>query len=47
MNAIVQNILVFTAVALAIWFLLCRFGVLPKKKIASTKACGSDGCGCS
>nr|WP_321232886.1 FeoB-associated Cys-rich membrane protein [uncultured Psychroserpens sp.] len=46
MNTIVQNSLVFTAVALAIWFLLHKFGVFPKRKKASTKACGNDGCGC-
>jgi len=46
MNTIIQNILAFTAVALAIWFLLYKFGVLPKKKKTSTKACGNDGCGC-
>jgi len=46
MNHILQNILVFTAVALAIWFLLYKFGILPKKKAASSKACGEDDCGC-
>ncbi|MEH6534770.1 MAG: FeoB-associated Cys-rich membrane protein [Psychroserpens sp.] len=46
MNSIVQNILVFTSIALAIWFLLHKFGILPKKKTATTKACGQDDCGC-
>ncbi|MDG5490575.1 FeoB-associated Cys-rich membrane protein [Psychroserpens sp. SPM9] len=46
MNTIIQNILVFAAVALALWFLLNKFGVLPKKKTAVTKACGKDDCGC-
>ncbi|WP_298898568.1 FeoB-associated Cys-rich membrane protein [uncultured Psychroserpens sp.] len=46
MNTILQNILVFTSVALAIWFLLRKFGVLPKKKVVNNKACGGDGCGC-
>tara|TARA_B100000809_G_scaffold266455_1_gene329254 strand:- start:1942 stop:2085 length:144 start_codon:yes stop_codon:yes gene_type:complete len=46
MNTLVQNILAFIAVALAIWFLLHKFGVLPKKKTTSSKACGDDDCGC-
>lgn len=46
MNTIIQNILVFVAVALAIWFLLHKFGVLPKKKTAGSKACGENDCGC-
>ncbi|TXE17889.1 FeoB-associated Cys-rich membrane protein [Psychroserpens burtonensis] len=46
MNIVIQNILVFTSLAIAIWFLLRRFGVLPKKKTASSKACGQDDCGC-
>ncbi|MFT5242517.1 MAG: hypothetical protein ACJA1H_000993 [Glaciecola sp.] len=46
MNTIVQGLLVFLALALAVWFLLNKFGVLPKKKTASSKACGEDDCGC-
>ncbi|WP_460220532.1 FeoB-associated Cys-rich membrane protein [Psychroserpens sp. MEBiC05023] len=46
MNNIIQNILAFTSVALAVWFLLYKFGVLSKKKAKSIKACGNDGCGC-
>jgi hypothetical protein len=46
MNTLVQNILAFIAVALAIWFLLYKFGVIPKKKSAASKACGEDDCGC-
>ena len=46
MNTSVQNILAFIAVALAIWFLLRKFGVIPKKKSASSKSCGDDDCGC-
>jgi len=46
MNAIIQNILVFSALAYAIWVLLCRFGVIPKKKKISTKQCGQNDCGC-
>ena len=37
MNTLVQNILAFIAVALAIWFLLHKFGVLPKKKLQVLK----------
>ncbi|WP_152611501.1 FeoB-associated Cys-rich membrane protein [Psychroserpens damuponensis] len=46
MNTIIQNILVFIAVALAILFLLNKYGVLPKKKASKSKACGQDDCGC-
>nr|WP_321229518.1 FeoB-associated Cys-rich membrane protein [uncultured Psychroserpens sp.] len=46
MNTIIQNILAFTAVALAIWFLLNKYGIIPKKKTAGSKACGQDDCGC-
>ncbi|MCK8479084.1 FeoB-associated Cys-rich membrane protein [Psychroserpens algicola] len=46
MNTIIQNILVFTSLALAIWFLLQKFGLFPKKKVATNKACGQDDCGC-
>ncbi|WP_431133285.1 FeoB-associated Cys-rich membrane protein [Psychroserpens mesophilus] len=45
MNTIIQNILVFTTLAIAIAFLVRKFIWKPKK--ASTKACGGDdGCGC-
>jgi plastocyanin domain-containing protein len=44
MNDIIQNILVFTAIALAIGFLVKKFFL---KKTKSKKACGKDdGCGC-
>lgn len=46
MNSIIQNILVMTSVALAVWFLLNKYGVLPKKRKATSKACGQDDCGC-
>ncbi len=45
MNPIIQNILVFTALALAIGFIVRKFIWKPKSK--TTKACGTDGnCGC-
>ena len=45
MNTIIQNILAFSAVGLAVLFLLKKY-VLPAKK-KSNKACGGDdGCGC-
>lgn len=45
MNTLVQNILVFTALGLALLFLIRKFMWTPKKK--SSKACGGDdGCGC-
>jgi len=40
MNSIIQNILVFSALALAIAFLVRKFIWTPKKN--STSACGSD-----
>ena len=44
MNTIIQNILVFSAMALAIMFLIKKFFW---KKSKSKKACGGDdGCGC-
>tara|TARA_R110002049_G_scaffold309094_1_gene516821 strand:+ start:14632 stop:14769 length:138 start_codon:yes stop_codon:yes gene_type:complete len=44
MNTIIQNILVFTAIACAVVFLVKKF---LWKKSKSKKACGSDdGCGC-
>jgi hypothetical protein len=46
MNTIVQNILVFLALALAVWFLLRKYGIFPKKKTVNSKACGQDDCGC-
>jgi len=43
MNTIIQNILVFTAVILAVVFLVKKFFFkTPKTK----KACGTDDCGC-
>ncbi|REG89216.1 FeoB-associated Cys-rich membrane protein [Winogradskyella sediminis] len=45
MNIIIQNILVFLALAMALLFLVRKFIWTPKKK--TTKACGGDdGCGC-
>ncbi len=45
MNIIIQNILVFTALALAVGFIVKKFILKPKKK--SSKSCGGDdGCGC-
>ncbi len=44
MNDIIQNILVFTAIALAMLFLIKKF-ILPKSK--TKKACGNDNdCAC-
>jgi hypothetical protein len=44
MNTIIQNILVFLAIALALMFLIKKFFW---KKASSKKACGGDnGCGC-
>lgn len=44
MNTLIQNILVFASMALAISFLVRKFFW---KKTASKKACGGDdGCGC-
>ncbi|MEM9647444.1 MAG: hypothetical protein AAF969_03115 [Bacteroidota bacterium] len=46
---IVQNILVYLTLALAVGYLLWKF-VLPKSLISgrkkSDKSCGHDGCGC-
>ncbi len=44
MNLIIQNILVFSALALALFFLVRKFIWTPKKKTSNTD-CG-DGCGC-
>ncbi|WP_323787332.1 FeoB-associated Cys-rich membrane protein [Psychroserpens sp.] len=45
MNTIIQNILVFTTLGLALLFLVRKFIWKPKK--ALSKACGTDdGCGC-
>jgi len=46
MNTIVQNILAFTALGIAVAFLIKKF--FWKKSNAKKKACGSDGsdCGC-
>tara|TARA_R110002072_G_scaffold128443_1_gene266099 strand:- start:324 stop:461 length:138 start_codon:yes stop_codon:yes gene_type:complete len=44
MNTIIQNILVFSAIALALIFLIKKFFW---KKSVSKKACGGDDdCGC-
>jgi len=44
MNTIIQNILVFIAIGLALAFLVKKFFW---KKSSSKKACGTDdGCGC-
>jgi len=45
MNTIIQNILVFSTLGLALYFLAKKY-ILPTKK-KSNKACGGDdGCGC-
>jgi len=44
MNHIIQNIFAFTAVALAVLFLIKKFFW---KKPKPKKACGNDGCGCN
>ena len=45
MNTLIQNILVFTALGLALTFLIGKFIWTPKKKAA--KGCGDEGnCGC-
>lgn len=44
MNTIIQNILIFIALGIALTFLVRKFIWKPKKK--SSKACGNDGCGC-
>ncbi|MBD0833916.1 FeoB-associated Cys-rich membrane protein [Aestuariibaculum suncheonense] len=43
MNTLIQNILVFSAVALALLYLIRKFFWKKKK---SKKACGEDNCGC-
>jgi hypothetical protein len=42
MNTVIQNILVFTTVALAIGFLVKKFFWKKKAK----ESCGTDDCGC-
>ncbi|MHA7841743.1 MAG: FeoB-associated Cys-rich membrane protein [Winogradskyella sp.] len=44
MNDIIQNILVFSALLIAIGFLARKFIWKPKK--SSSKTCGTDDCGC-
>ncbi|RZN84610.1 MAG: FeoB-associated Cys-rich membrane protein [Winogradskyella sp.] len=44
MNDIIQNILVFSSLAIALLFLIKKFVWASKKKAA--KACGSNDCGC-
>jgi hypothetical protein len=43
MNIFIQNILVFTAVGLAVAFLIRKFFL---KKSNSKKSCGDEDCGC-
>ncbi len=44
MNTLLQNILVFTALAFAVWFLVRKFLL---KKAKTNKGCGTgDDCGC-
>ncbi|MCB0447241.1 MAG: FeoB-associated Cys-rich membrane protein [Gelidibacter sp.] len=44
MNTLLQNILVFTALAFAVWFLVRKFLL---KKAKTDKGCGTgDDCGC-
>lgn len=46
MNTIIQNILVFSAVGVALLFLVRKY-IWKPKKVTTTKACGTDdGCGC-
>tara|TARA_B100000378_G_C17870168_1_gene351776 strand:- start:437 stop:574 length:138 start_codon:yes stop_codon:yes gene_type:complete len=44
MNTIIQNSLVFTALLIAVGFLVRKFIWKPKK--TSSKSCGTDDCGC-
>ncbi len=45
MNDIIQNILVFTALGMAVFFLVRKF--LWKKTVkAKDTSCGTDDCGC-
>ncbi|MCT4629556.1 FeoB-associated Cys-rich membrane protein [Winogradskyella sp.] len=44
MNTIIQNILVFSALILAIGFLVYKFLWKPKKKKATN--CGTNDCNC-
>ncbi|MBW1297787.1 hypothetical protein GBO31_19915 [Aquimarina litoralis] len=48
MNLLIQNILVFVVVALAIGFLVKKFFWKPQVSSANKKsgACGKNGCGC-
>lgn len=45
MNTIIQNILVFTTLIIALRFLVKKFFWKPKTTTPS-KSCGKDGCGC-
>ncbi|MEY8849349.1 FeoB-associated Cys-rich membrane protein [Psychroserpens sp. XS_ASV72] len=46
MNTIIQNILVFITLALALQYLIRKF-VLPTRKTPSSKGCSdNDSCGC-
>lgn len=44
MNDLIQNILIFSALGLALLFLVRKYVWKPRKKTA--KACGQDECGC-
>jgi len=46
MNTIVQNILVFSALAFALLFLVRKFIWTSKKKASNTDCGSGDGCGC-
>ncbi len=44
MNTFIQNLLVFSALGLALFFLIRKFAWSSTKK--QDKACGNDDCGC-
>jgi len=44
MNELVQNILVFITLGIAVVFLIRKFVIPAKAK--SSKSCGQDDCGC-
>ena len=44
MNDLIQNILIFTTLGIALLFLVRKYVWKPKNK--TTKACGDDECGC-
>ena len=43
---LVQSILVYLALAVAIGYLVWKF-LWPKRALASKKDCGNDNCGCN